>query len=68
MEGRYEDLSNFLSIQVDQGGTAPPIRVVVRGEEDEDFEEPDWVNTFVYRDWLMVDRRDGLYNDENAAL
>lgn len=66
-EGRYDDWPQFLSVQVDQGGKAPPIKVSIRGEAEDDFEQPDGENVFVFGEWMMVNRRGGLYEEKDAV-
>lgn len=62
-ENRYEERwKNLLVVMVDRGGNAPPIKVTVRGTEDPPLED-DEDDRFMFGDWLLLDRRGGLYED-----
>ena len=56
----------FKSIQVDQGGKAPPIKVTIQGTTKQALNHPirnDGDGVEVFWDFVRVDRRGGLYSN-----
>ena len=60
------DDNNFWKIQVDQGGEAPPVKVTVYGTEKAPSDDSDSTTWFTIDDFISIDRRGGLYDEDSS--